>query len=59
MKIVGCDKPYLVKNEHGMGYIVECKKTITIPKLLRVFAPIVIFVMRIFYDYVTVEKENK
>lgn len=59
MKIVGFDKPFWFDTEYGPGCIEECRKEINIPKLLTVFAPIVIFVMRIFYDYVAVEKENK
>ena len=59
MKIRGFDKPIWIKTEHGTGFIQECQKEINIPKLLTVFAPIVIFVMRVFYDYVAVEKENK
>ena len=65
MKIKCWDKPYVIwneVNEEGFitkGYVVECEKIINIPKLLTIFAPIVIFVMRFFYDYVEVEKENK
>lgn len=60
MELLCWDKPYIIYNdEHTDGYIVECKKIMKIPKLLTIFAPIVIFVMRFFYDYVEVEKENK
>lgn len=60
MKLLCWDKPYIVSNEENtQGYIVECKKIIKIPKLLTIFAPIVIFAMRFFYDYVEMEKENK
>lgn len=65
MKIIAWDKPYVISNEVNKegfitkGYIVECKKIMNIPKLLTIFAPIVIFVMRFFYDYVEMEKENK
>lgn len=65
IKLLCWDKPYVISNEVNeegfitKGYIVECKKIMKIPKILTIFAPIVIFVMRVFYDYVEVEKENK
>ena len=59
MKIRGFDKPHWFNTENGTGFIQRYEKEIKIPKLLTIFAPIVIFVMRLGYDYVEVEKENK